>query len=219
VVSVTLYFLHGGRVDKELARGLGRALAAQGAVVFIPEYQSYEPPADRITKGPEDAACALRLARAKGVDFGGDPNRVILVGHSAGGAFGALVALAGDEYHGDCLVTGETALPDLFIGLDGAYDILRYTPESRLREAPPEQWLRISPYATIGIAPLRPDLSFHLFVGLEEGLLQDAQAFRDALHGAGYHVSLTQFPGVDPMYMASGNHANMVWAISTLMHQ
>ena len=46
-----------------------------------------------------------------------------------------------------------------------------------------------------------------------------AQAFRDVLHQAGYEATLTQFPGVEHMRMASERHENTVWAIVTLMRE
>lgn len=211
--------LHGGGVDKKSVRSLGIALAEQGAVVFIPEYQSYAPPPDQIMTGVKDSACAIRFAREQGSNYGGNPNQIIVVGHSAGGAFGAVITLASDQFHGDCLVNEGSAIPDIFIGLDGAYDILRYTPEERLRKASPEEWQWMSPYTYIETTPNASNIPFYLFVGKETELLQDAQAFRDALINKGYSVTLTQFPGVDHMYMASGNHANTVWAIVSIMHK
>lgn len=209
--------LHGGQVPKTSVRSLAKALAGQGAVVFVPEYQSYEPPPDRIFKGPEDAACAVRFARANGPGYGGIPERVVVIGHSAGGAYGALIALTGDQFHGDCLVSEGSAIPDLFIGLDGIYDFLRYIPEVYLRGAPAEEWLRVSPLVQVHSVPSSGYPPFHLFVGKETELLQNAQAFRDALLDAGYEASLIQFPGVDHMYIASGHNANTVWAILNLL--
>ena len=211
--------LHGGNVAKSSVRGLAVTVAGQGAVVFVPEYQSSEPPPDRITRGAEEAACAVRFAKAHGAEYGGDPEHVIIVGHSAGGAFGALVALAGDQFPGDCLVAEGDTTPDALIGLDGAYDLLRYTSAERLGEAPAQEWLRISPYSYVDSVPRRTGLSFHLFVGLETELLQDAQAFRDALQRAGYEVTLAQFPGIDHMRMASERHENTVWAIVAAMRE
>jgi acetyl esterase/lipase len=206
--------LHGGGVNKTTLRSLGRALAAQGVVAYVPEYQSYGAPPDGILTGVEDAACAVRFARARGGEYGGDPQKMIVIGHSAGGAFGAVVALAGDWFHGDCYVTEGSAIPDVFIGLDGAYDIIRYTAEAALRRAPAEEWALMGPYAHIGSEPVPQGISFHLIAGgsITE-LLQDAQAFETALADQGYEVTLTVFAGVDHMYVASGHNARTVAAI------
>jgi acetyl esterase/lipase len=90
--------LDGGDGNKTYARGLAIVVAGQGAVVFVPEYQSSEPPPDRITRGAEEVACAVRFAKAHGAEYGGDPQRVVIIGHSGGAAFGALAALAGDQF-------------------------------------------------------------------------------------------------------------------------
>jgi acetyl esterase/lipase len=215
--------LHGGEVNKKSVRSLGIALAEQGVVVFTPEYQSYTPLPnqipDQIRTSVEDAACAVRFARAHGSEFGGDPHQIIVVGHSAGGAFGAAISLAGDQFYGDCLVHEGSAIPNIFIGLDGAYDINRYTREERLRMAPPNEWKVWSPYTYVDTTPHLGNIPYYLFVGKETELLQDAQAFRDALIENGYTVTLTQFPGVDHMYIASGNHANTVWAILSIIQK
>jgi acetyl esterase/lipase len=212
-------FLHGGDIDKRLMGALATAVAGQGAVVFVPAYQSDEPPPDKIVTGAEQVACAVRFARAYGTEYGGDPARIVIVGHSAGGAFGALISLAGDEYHGACSVTEGSAVPDLFIGLDGAYDILRYITEETLGAAPDEEWVKISPYAHIPGVASASDPPFHLFVGREIELLRDGQAFRDALQRAGYRASLTQFPGVSHLAMASASNTHTVAAIVTLVRQ
>ena len=215
--------LHGGEVNKKSVRSLGIALAEQGVVVFTPEYQSYTPLPDQIPDqirtSVEDAACAVRFARAHGSEFGGDPRQIIVVGHSAGGAFGAAISLAGDQFYGDCLIHEGSAIPNIFIGLDGAYDINRYTREERLRLMPPDEWKVWSPYTYVDATPRLGNIPFYLFVGKETELLQDAQAFRDALIDKGYSVTLTQFPGVDHMYIASGNHANTVWAILSIIQK
>ena len=59
--------LHGGGCStKSEVQGISQAIAQRGAVVFAPQYRSSEPllPSDLITQGPEDAACAVRFARA-----------------------------------------------------------------------------------------------------------------------------------------------------------
>jgi acetyl esterase/lipase len=194
-------------------------VAEHGAAVFVPEYQSSEQPAGGIARGAEEVGCAVRFAKAHAAEYGGDRERVIIVGHSGGGSFGALVALAGEQFVGDCLVPAGDATPDMVIGLDGAYHLPRYVSPETLGAAPAEEWQRITPYTYVDAGARRRGLTFHLFVGLEQELLQDAQAFRDVLQAAGYEVTLTQFPGIDHMRMASDRHENTVWAIVTLMDE
>lgn len=208
--------LHGGGLSKTSVSGLARAIAGQGAVVFAPTYASDEPSPDAITLGAEQAGCAARYARAHAFEYGGRSERLVAAGHSAGGAFAILLALAGDEFPGECEVGDGSVRVDGVVGLDGAYDLTRYTATSTLKRAPAEAWLAISPYAQLERQPFHAGLAFRLFAGREIELVQDGQAIRDALAQAGYPVEFTQVPGVDHMGMASSLRAQTVLAILEL---
>lgn len=69
----------------------GDAFAAQGFVTFVPDYRIY--PEVRFPDFVEDAASALRWVQANAARYGGDPNRIVLVGHSAGAHIAMLAAL------------------------------------------------------------------------------------------------------------------------------
>jgi len=208
--------LHGGGLSKTSVSGLARAIAGQGAVVFAPTYSSDEPSPEAITLGAEEAACAARYARAHAAEYGGRPERLGAAGHSAGGAFAMLLALAGDEFPGECEVGDGSARVDGVVGLDGAYDLMRYISASTIGRAPAEDWLAISPYAQLERQPFHAGLAFRLFAGRETELVQDGQAMRDVLAEAGYPVEFTQVPGVDHMGMASSLRAQTVLAILEL---
>lgn len=208
--------LHGGGLSKASVSGLARAISGQGVVVFAPTYSSSPPSPQAITLGAEDVACAARFARAHAAEYGGRAERLIAVGHSGGGAFGMLLALAGDEYTGGCDFSSGSARVDGVVGLDGAYDLMRYIPSYGFEGAPVEDWLAISPYAQLERQPFVPGLEFRLFAGLETELVQDGQAMRDALAEAGYPVEFTQIPGIDHMGMASSRRAQTLLAIVEL---
>jgi acetyl esterase/lipase len=204
-------------IGKGSMSGLASAIAGQGAVVFSVEWHSSEPRSvPEIAVGAEEVACAVRFARAFGAEYGAGDNRVVLVGHSAGGGIGALMMLAGDEFHGDCLTAQGSAVPDAFVGLDGTYDVISFIPEGVLRAAPAE-CARISPFTYVGQGPIRPGSRFVLFVSDNRLLLQQAQAFRDALRAAGHDVSLARIPRVDHLAIASGSVSETVGAIADLM--
>jgi acetyl esterase/lipase len=199
--------LHAGGLTKSGISSLARAVAGQGAIAFVPTYTSNEPSPDAIARGAiargaEEAACAVRYARAMAAEYGGDARRIVAVGHSGGGAFAVLVALAGDEFVGDCAVSEGSGSVDGVVGLDGAYDLMRYIQPWILEKATVEEWLAISPYAWIDRQPTRPEVAFRLFAGLETELVQDGQAMRDALLAAGYQAEFTRIPGVDHMGMS-----------------
>lgn len=87
-------FLYGGRWQhgsKDEYRLLGDALTRRGLVAVVPDYRVY--PQVRFPVWVEDAAAAMRWTRDNIGRLGGDPDRIFLVGHSAGGHTAALLAL------------------------------------------------------------------------------------------------------------------------------
>jgi acetyl esterase/lipase len=87
-------FLYGGRWQagsKDEYRLLGDALTRRGMVAVIPEYRLY--PQVRFPGWVQDAAAAVRWAHDNAARYGGDPENLIVVGHSAGAHTAALLAL------------------------------------------------------------------------------------------------------------------------------
>ncbi|MDR6115752.1 MULTISPECIES: alpha/beta hydrolase [unclassified Sphingomonas] len=89
-----IVFFYGGSWNSGTRSGyafVGRALAAQGFVVVIPDYRLV--PNVRYPAFVEDGAVAVRWAEANVGSFGGDPRRIVLMGHSAGGYIAAMLAV------------------------------------------------------------------------------------------------------------------------------
>jgi acetyl esterase/lipase len=199
---------HGGSLTKTSVAGLSRAIAGRGAVVFTPTWRSSEPPLEAVKSGAigqgfEDAACAIRTARAKAPEFGGNPSRIVVVGHSAGGVAAAIMTLNGDGFKGDCLVNEGSASADAMVGLEGAYNLPLYVQKSIYEMATPEVWALISAYTYVDRQPIRKEVGFQIVVGSTEELIADGKAFFEALKAAGYSPVFTEFPGVDHMSIAS----------------
>jgi acetyl esterase/lipase len=94
---------------------VGRGLAAQGFVVVIPDYRLV--PEARFPAFVEDAAASVRWVRAHiGAVAGGDPDRIIVSGHSAGAYNAAMLAVD------PCWLGRDHAAIRGFIGLAGPYD-------------------------------------------------------------------------------------------------
>lgn len=114
-----IFFIYGGSWQSGTREGYGfaaRALAARGFVVAIPDYRLV--PEVRFPAFLEDNALALRWVRSNAARLGGDPDRIVLVGHSAGAYNAAMLALNPRWLGGDRrFVRG-------FAGLAGPYDFL-----------------------------------------------------------------------------------------------
>ena len=101
---------------------MGQALASRGFVTVVADYGLY--PQVRYPGFLEDGARAVRWAQDHAAEFGGDPDRIVLVGHSAGAYNAAMIALDGrylaaagvDPRHIKALA-----------GLSGPYDFLPLT--------------------------------------------------------------------------------------------
>ena len=70
---------------------VARAYAARGFVVVLPDYRLV--PQVRFPVFLEDAAAAVRWTRDDIARFGGDPERIVLGGHSAGAYLSVMLAL------------------------------------------------------------------------------------------------------------------------------
>jgi acetyl esterase/lipase len=116
-------FLYGGSWQfghKETYQFLGRALARRGYVVVVPDYRVY--PEARYPAFLEDNARAVRWAKDNAVRFGGNPNELFLMGHSAGAYDAAMLALDKRWLNKVDIEPGRDIAG--LIGLSGPYDFL-----------------------------------------------------------------------------------------------
>lgn len=98
---------------------VGQALASRGFITIIPDYSLY--PEVRYPAFLEDGAAAVSWTLAHLHEFGGDPSRITLMGHSAGGYIAAMLAIDGRWLGSDrARLSGP-------IGLAGPYDFLPLT--------------------------------------------------------------------------------------------
>ena len=115
-----IVFFHGGgwvKGDRDAYAFVGRAFASRGYTVVIPDYRKV--PDVRFPAFIEDGAEAVRWTRENIAQFGGDPDRIALAGHSAGAH--TAVTLALDPRW----LTAAGVEPDAVkaaIGLSGPYD-------------------------------------------------------------------------------------------------
>jgi acetyl esterase/lipase len=112
-------FFYGGNWAAGMRQGYGfagRALASRGFVTVVPDYRLV--PRHRFPRFVEDGAAALRHAREIAPSQGADPDRIVLVGHSAGAYIAAMLALD-PQWLGE-----DRAAVRGFAGLAGPYDFL-----------------------------------------------------------------------------------------------
>jgi len=116
-------FFYGGSWDsgsKADYAWAGRALAAQGYVVVVPDYRLY--PQVRWPAFLQDSAEAVKWAHDHAADYGGQASRLVLMGHSAG-AYNA-VDLATDGRWLSAVGLDPDRDIRAVVGLSGPYDFL-----------------------------------------------------------------------------------------------
>jgi acetyl esterase/lipase len=118
---VIVFFYGGSWNTGERARYsfLGRALAARGFVTVVPDYRLV--PEVTYPGFVEDGAAAVRWVRENARAYGGDGERIVLAGHSAGAYIAAMLAVDGRWLGSD-----RAAVRGL-VGLAGPYDFAPFT--------------------------------------------------------------------------------------------
>jgi acetyl esterase/lipase len=189
--------VHGGgwvTGDPSIMRPLARFLNDNGLITVNAHYQLSSLEHAGFPDAMEDVACAVRVAAALPESDG----TVAIVGHSAGAHIGAVVALTGDDYTGDCPVDG-SGVPERFVGLAGPYDISRIGfvmsiffggPESEY----PDAWRDGNPQL---LTAENPGLDALIMYGELDGFVDDSFAvdFADALEGSGADALLELVEG------------------------
>jgi acetyl esterase/lipase len=114
-----IVFIYGGSWDSGIREGygfVGRALAARGFLVAIPDYRLV--PSVRYPTFLQDNAAAVAWVIAHAAQYHGDPHKLVLAGHSAGAYNAAMLA-----YDPRWLGPNRAAVRAM-IGLAGPYDFL-----------------------------------------------------------------------------------------------
>ena len=123
-----LIFFHGGAWrdgEREGYGFLGRAFASRGFVTVIADYR--KSPKVRFPAFVQDTAAAIAWVNANIVKHDGDPERIFLMGHSAGAHIAMMTALDPQW------LAAKNLTPDVIkgvIGLAGPYDFLPLTTDS-----------------------------------------------------------------------------------------
>jgi acetyl esterase/lipase len=127
-----LVAVHGGGFqlgDRKFYRYWGPYLAQHGYAVFSIEYRLMKPGVKTWPGAAYDTKAAVQFVRANAAELGLDPERISLIGDSAGAYLASLVAMAGEEpllskdYRSDRNAAVASNVKAV-IGFYGVYDML-----------------------------------------------------------------------------------------------
>ena len=140
---IVVFFYGGGwdSGDKASYKFAGAALADAGIIAVLPNYTLY--PQGKFPTFMQDAAQAVAWTRAHARAWGGDPDQLYLLGHSAGAHIAVLLALD-QEYLQQ--VGGSSHWLRGVVGLSGPYDFLPFK-EAYLNDlfGPPQAFANSQP--------------------------------------------------------------------------
>jgi acetyl esterase/lipase len=190
---------------------LAEAIASAGAVAMNADWAGIKPSA-RFPDAYADVACAVRFARARARDFGGNPNNVTLLGWSDGAMASAVVAAAGDQFaRAGCRYPQPSGVPDAVVGVAGFYGwtlppsevyvndraraFLGGTPQTAARA-----WHDATAYGWLASPQPR---CITLVVGATDALVADAERYAAALRGSGHVPRLVIAPAQGDQTMIS----------------
>jgi acetyl esterase/lipase len=148
-----IVFWYGGSWDdgkRQDYRFVGVALARLGYLTVIPDYRLY--PQVRFPLFLDDGAQAVAWVQQHAAEYGGDPKRLVLMGHSAGAHMAAMLAL--NRHYLDAAGADPKRIIAL-IGLSGPYGLTPNTPTlNDIFRAPftPHDW-QVLPYASSQAPP------------------------------------------------------------------
>ena len=201
-VPVLVYFYGGGwstgkRQDYSF---VGKALASRGFLTILPDYRLF--PEVRYPDFLKDGAAAIRWAQDHAAEYGGDPSRIVLAGHSAGGYNAVMLALDTEFVRAAGVRPGVIKAA---AGLAGPYDFAPFT-EAYSRNAFGQY---PDPAATQPVNYVaRDSVPIWMGYGLKDKVVypQNIDSLERELKAKGARYEARRYPDVD--------HAGMVLALS-----
>lgn len=180
---------------------VAKAYSARGFVVVLPDYRLV--PTVRFPAFVQDGAAAVKWTRDNIARFGGDPNRIVLSGHSAGAYIAVMLAL--DQHYLRDIDVNPGVIRAV-AGLAGPYDFYPFTsPRSQAAMGAWPDWRQTQPvtFARTDAPPL------WLVTGTadEEVRPRNARSLARRQHELGSRTTeLREYPG--------RNHNDLIMAVS-----
>lgn len=186
----SIVVIHGAGSERESYRRFAELLAQSGAVVFNADWRVLT---GHVENSLEDIACAVRYAKLHAAEYGGDPERTLLVGHSTGAAYAGEVATNGNAYSGACELEASATTEGLVLISPAQVPGGRPWRHSSLGL---NQTLRISILHGTRDVVIRPSLSTRTAKLLEEAAYQVSLKLLDGGHSDLVAADLEPGPGL-----------------------
>jgi acetyl esterase/lipase len=229
-------YLHGGNPlrdpeHRKQVEPVARAIAEQGVVVYVPTWNGMGP-----AGGSEESICALAFAHDTAAEYGGDPERVMPAGYSAGGYSAVIHALVGDDPPlsvTDCVVDPTIPAPAAVASGGGSLFVADWGRQGLL---PAPEWTSLTPEQVDAFDPSlavdagrNPDVRIVLFVGEDDQggnpdlpfpIAESNRAFDQAARQAGYDVDLIVVPGghLEPIIPGTDQFAAWIETVAETAH-
>ncbi len=207
-------FLYGGSWntgDRADYKFVGAAMASRGVLTLVADYRLY--PEVRYPDFLDDSAMAVAYGLREAARLGGNPKRVFVMGHSAGGYNAAMVAL--DARWLQHAGQSPASLAG-WVGLAGAYEFLPI-------ENPDAKPVFFHPNYPPGTQPIthasRQSPPVFLGAAKQDKLVnpqRNTQALADKLQAAGVPVTLKFYDRVNHVTLAGAFAAPLRWLAPVL---
>ena len=200
-----LVFFYGGRWSdgsKAMYPFVAKPFVDQGYIVVIPDYRKY--PEVIFPAFVEDGALAVAWTLENIASYFGDPNQLVIMGHSAGAHIGALLS-ADERYlaqHGH-----STEQIKAFAGLSGPYDFIPEEEDLKNIFGPPERYPQMT--VTTFIEGHEPPML--LLWGAQDNLVgqRNISLLFEKIQQQGGQVETIIYPSMGHVEMVS----NLIWFI------
>ncbi|MBI1730172.1 alpha/beta hydrolase [Candidatus Acetothermia bacterium] len=190
-----LLFIHGGswrEGDKSIYTYLGRTFASQGFLTVIANYRLT--PQVQHPVHVQDVARAFSWIYANISQYSGDPNKIFMMGHSAGGHLVALLAL--DERYLQAEGLATTLIRGV-IPVSGVFDLTQFPPTlfADVFTSDPDTRKDASPISHVD--DQQPPFQI-IYAQYDEPTLDtQAQALYQSVHDHGSQAHIAEIPNKD----------------------